>query len=430
MARLVGAGLRNCNAYALLKELTTVAPRRLSGSRDAERAVALTARMMRDGGFEPVQMETLMVPRWERGNVEEAFLHWPSTRRSLALDVCALGGSIATPPGGITAAVIEVKSFDELKALGDRARGSIVFFNRPMDPSKLQTFSAYGAAVDQRSRGAVEAARVGAVAVLVRSVTLAKDRIPHTGAMHYEDSVAQIPAASISTLDADTLSAMLATQKGLRVRLRLDCRTLPDVASANVLGQITGREKPDEVVLVGGHLDCWDKGAGAHDDGSGCMQAIEVLHLLKSAGLTPRRTVRAVMFMNEENGSRGGPAYAAHPRREQERHIAAIESDRGGFAPRGFSVDADSAVLRKVLRWRELFEALDAGDITLGGSGVDVSPLVKAGASGFGLVVENHRYFDYHHSDNDTLDKVHPRELEMGAIVKALLCYLIAEEGL
>jgi Zn-dependent M28 family amino/carboxypeptidase len=271
---------------------------------------------------------------------------------------------------------------------------------------------------------------MGAVAVLVRSMTLALDDVPHTGQMNYADSVKKIPGAAISTLDANMLSELIRKEGNVLVRMRLTCETLPDVASANVVGEITGWERPHEIIVVGGHLDAWDKGTGAHDDGAGCVQAIEVLNILKRAGVRPRRTIRAVMFMNEENGLRGARAYPLAPQRAGETHVAAIESDRGGFAPRGISVQADSTVYEKVQQWKHVFDAVSAGIIFLGYSGVDVSPLVEKGTPGFGLVVDDHRYFDYHHSDNDTIDKVHPRELEMGAIVEALLCYLISENGL
>jgi Zn-dependent M28 family amino/carboxypeptidase len=346
------------------------------------------------------------------------------------LSMCALGGSIATPKGGITAEVIEVKSLEEARALGAKAKGKIIFFNRAFDATKFNSFEAYGGAVDQRSRGAVEASKVGAVAALVRSMTLALDDVPHTGTMGYVDSVAKIPGAAVSTLGANMLSDLLNKGQSVRVTLELNCQTLPDVESANVVGQITGTELPNEVIVVGGHLDCWDKGSGAHDDGAGCMQAIEALRLIKELGLTPRRTIRAVMFINEENGNRGGKAYPDAPQRKGEKHIAAMESDRGGFAPRGFTIAADSMVVRRVQGWRRLFDILSAGQIDPGYGGVDISPLMDRGVPGFGLHPENHRYFDYHHSANDTIDKVNARELEMGAIVEALFCYVVAQEGL
>lgn len=426
---LLRAGLSGNNAYALLTELTTTCGSRLSGSPGAAKAVDLTAAMMRRYGFANVRAESVMVPHWVRGTVEEATLIGVDGRRR-PLAITALGGSVATPRSGITASVIEVRSFAALRAVGSRAAGKIVFFNRPMDPTTFNTFSGYGGAVDQRAAGAIEAARVGAVGVIVRSVTLAHDNVPHTGSMSYADSIPKIPAVAIGIRDAETLSATVARDPRARVRMRLSCATLPDAPSANVMGELTGSEHPDEVIVIGGHLDCWDKGVGAHDDGSGCMQAIEALRLLKECGITPRRTIRAVMFMNEENGSRGGRAYAADPRRTAEHHVAAIEADRGGFTPRGFAVQADSATVERVKRWAPILEIAGAGQISAGHAGVDVSPIVNAGAAGFGLIVDHHRYFDVHHSANDTLQAVHPRELELGAIAGALLVYLLSEEGL
>ena len=429
-ARLLETGLTRCEGFRLLKELTLQVPHRLSGSPGAAQAVELTRKMMEDKGFNRVHLEKVMVPHWVRGPAEEAVITGPASKRDTRLTICALGGSIATPAEGIEAEVVEVKSFEQLHALGDAARGKIIFFNRPMDPTKLNTFEAYGGAVDQRSRGAVEAAKAGGVAALVRSMTLALDDVPHTGAMGYLDSVKKVPAAAISTVGAELLSRLLAREKSVRIRMKLTCQTLPDEPSANVVGEITGSEKPGEVIVVGGHLDCWDKGQGAHDDGGGCMQAIEALSLIKSLGLRPKRTIRAVMFMNEENGDRGGKAYPVAPERAGEKTVAAMESDAGSFTPRAIGIQADSAIVKEVQRWQPLFDRLNVSHLDVGYSGVDVSPTVEKGVPGFGLGVETHRYFDVHHSDNDTIDKVNPRELEMGAIVEALLCYLISEEGL
>jgi carboxypeptidase Q len=428
-AQLRASGFGSMNAYALLDELTRRCGPRLSGSANADTAVAVTQAMMERLHLDRVWRERITVPRWVRGSVEKAVVLGSNNRPPTSLSVCALGGSIATPHGGITARVIEVHSFKELSVLGEAAIGKIVFFNRPMDPTLMDTFEAYGGAVEQRYSGALQGARVGAVAVLVRSMTLALDDVPHTGSMGYADTVKKIPAAALSTKGANLLSKMLKENPGLKVRLTLSAQTLPDVPSANVLGEIRGTEKPEEVIVVGGHLDSWDKGTGAHDDGSGCMQAIEVLSLFRKLGLRPKRTVRAVMFMNEENGMRGGKAYAIDPARGSENHIALIESDRGGFAPRGFTTDADSTVFERVRQWAPCFEALKAASFARGGSGADISPLASKGIPGFGLDVETQRYFDYHHSANDTIDKVNPRELELGAIVLALLCYVLAQEG-
>jgi hypothetical protein len=426
---LLRTGLGRLGAYRMLEELTSRAGHRLSGSAGADTALVLAKAWMEERGFSNVHFEHIMVPRWERGKTEKARLEIPG-KRSVPLSVCALGGSVATPSGGLNAGVIEVKSFGELESLGSAAAGKILFFNRPMDPTLLNTFEAYSGAVDQRSRGAIQGAKAGALAVLVRSMTLVIDAVPHTGAMGYQDGVKKIPAAALSTKDAEMLSALLHRGLLLRVRLTLSCRTLPDVPSANVMGEITGTLNPGEVIVIGGHLDAWDKGTGAHDDGSGCVQAVEALDLIRTLGLKPARTIRAVMFMNEENGLRGGRGYVTDALRHGERHTAMIESDAGGFAPRGFSVDAGNPVRAAVGQWKSILELVNAGRLFSGGSGVDISPMVATGVPGFGVAPENHRYFDYHHSDKDRIDKVNPRELEMGAIAEALLAYMIAQEGL
>ncbi len=420
-------GMRTTPSYDFLRDLVRVAPHRLSGSRGAASAVAWLTQTMKKLKFESVHQESIMVPHWVRGKTERAEIL--GTHR-YQLAVCALGKSIATPKDGITAEVVEVYSLEEAHALGEKGRGKIVFYNRPMDASKLNTFDAYEGAVDQRGGGAIEAAKIGARAVLVRSMTMKRDRVPHTGVMGYVDSVARIPAAAVSLVDADTLSARLHRNPRLKVRLTLQCQTLPDAPSANVLGQITGSEYPNEIVLVSGHLDCWDKGEGAVDDGSGVVQAVEALRLINELGLHPKRTIRAVGFMNEENGTRGGIGYANAPTRKGERHIAAIESDRGGFAPRGFYLEGGPKDHQLVVRLLPSLARIDAGFLAPGFSGVDITPLVEKGVPGFGLYVDSQRYFDYHHSDNDRLSAINPRELELGAIAEALLCYIIADGGL
>jgi Zn-dependent M28 family amino/carboxypeptidase len=434
--RIITTALASGKAYAMLSDLTASVGARLSGSPQAEKAVAWSKAQMERLGFDRVWTESVMVPHWVRGPVEEATLVGDPKLGDVPLTICALGGSIATPKDGITADVVEVKTFDELRAMGDKAKGKIVFFNRPMDRSKISTGEAYGGAVGQRGQGAVEAAKAGGVAALVRTMSTRIDDVPHTGAMNYNDAVPKVPAAAVSTLDANWLDSIMTANGTARVRLRLSCETLPDVESANVIGELRGTEKPDEVVVIGGHLDSWDKGVGAHDDGAGCVHALEALRLLKEMGFRPKRTIRAVMFMNEENGTRGGRAYAAKVR-EGERPIAAIESDAGGFTPRGFGVSADSATLAKnpailenVMRWAYLFEPIDADRIRNGGGGADIGELAKQGAATIGLRVDGHRYFDYHHSTSDTIDKVNERELELGAASLAILAYVLAQEGL
>ena len=427
--QIVNTALREGKAYEMLVDLTKLGPR-LSGSSQAASAVELTRQMMQQLSFDNVRLQPVMAPHWVRGPVEEATVINSPALGNVSLTICALGGSIATPEMGVIGEVVEVKSFEELRALGKRAEGKIIFFNRAMDARLLDTFAAYGGAVNQRGNGAIEAAKVGGLAALVRSMTTRLDDVPHTGGMGYEDGVPKIPAVAISTLDAEMLSRLIAQEKKVAIRLKLTCQTLPDAPSANVMGEITGSEKPDEIIVVSGHLDSWDKGTGAHDDGAGCMQAIEAVRLLKVCGLKPKRTIRAVMFMNEENGLAGGEEYAREAAEKKIKHTAAMESDRGGFAPRGFTVQADSIIVNKISIWAPLFAALGADRIGPGGGGADIWPLSRQRVPAIGLLPEAHRYFDYHHSDNDTIDKVNERELELGAAAMAIMAYLISEEFL
>jgi carboxypeptidase Q len=425
--RLVRASLGQNLSYTMLVELCTTIGPRLSGSLEAAKAVEFTKAKMLQFGFANVHTEPVMVPHWVRGK-DEAGWYFDANGVKRSLHIAALGGSMGTPKKGITSEIVEVKSWDELKELGAKVKGKIVFFNRSMDRSLLTPGQAYGRAVDQRSRGAIEAARYGAVAALIRSMTTRLDDFPHTGSTHYADSIPKVPAAAVSTNDAEKLSTLLRTGKQLKVGMRFSCETLPDVESANVMGELVGTEHPEEIIVIGGHLDSWDKGHGAHDDGAGCIHAIEALRLLKELGFQPKRTIRAVMFINEENGLRGGTAYAEahHPR---EKHIAAIESDAGGFMPRGFGV-SDSAAYQKLVGFTKAFWTLGADHIVRGGGGVDISPLTNRGVPSLGLNVDTQRYFDYHHSGDDTIDKVSEREMAYGSAALALMAYIIAQEGL
>jgi len=424
---ITSAGLRSCMAYKILEELSVGIGPRLSGSPNAAKAIEWGKKKMEELGFDNVHLEPVMVPHWVRGSVEEATVI-PSSGKEIPVAMCALGGSIATPENGITAEVIEVKSFDELHALGEKAKGKIVFFNRPMDPTKINTFEAYGGAVDQRFSGAAEAAKVGGVAAVVRSMSTRLDNVPHTGMMGYVDSIPKVPTGALSTLASNMLDSLLAVDPHCKIRIKLSCETLPDVESANVVGELKGTEKPEEIIVVGGHIDSWDKGRGAHDDGAGVAQSIETLRLLKELGLKPKRTIRAVLFINEENGDRGGIAYGKKDR-PGEHHIAAIETDAGGFTPKGIGVSADSIAFGNIARWSYLFEPL-GGKITKGGGGTDISELGKQKVITMGLNVDSQRYFDYHHSDSDTIDKVNERELELGAISLAIITYVLAQEGI
>jgi Zn-dependent M28 family amino/carboxypeptidase len=430
--RITAAGLGTGQAHALLSDLCATAPHRLSGSEGAKKAVEWGRRTLKASGLTNVRLEPVMVPHWVRGSLEEASMVLTGANGSVErvpLKVCALGGSVSTPAAGITAEVVAVQSFEELRALGEKARGKIIFFNRAFDRSLFSPFAAYGGAVGQRGSGAVEAAKAGGVAALVRSMTSRRDDVPHTGGMRYDGGVTQVPAAAISILGAERLADQLRHNPHLKVELKLSCETLPDAPSANVVGELVGSERPSEVIVIGGHLDCWDKGQGAHDDGAGCVHAIEALRLLNELGIRPKRTIRVVLFMNEENGNRGGEAYAAAAR-PGEIAVAAIESDAGGFMPRGFGVGGGNATFEAVAKWAPLLAPIEADRLVRGGHGVDIGPLVAKGVPGFGLNVDNQRYFDYHHSDNDTIDKVNERELELGAIAMAIMSYMIAEEGL
>ena len=427
--KLFDEALARGKAYEWLRHLTTQVGPRLSGSEGAARAVEYTHQLMEQEKLDRVFLQPVKVPHWVRGGPEKA--HLVVGTQKIQVPIAALGGSVATPKGGLKAPVIEVKSFQELRALGkENVQGKIVFFNRPMDPTKLNTFEAYAGAVDQRGNGATEAARLGAVGAIIRSMTPRLDDFPHTGSMRYGAGVPLIPAACISTNGAELLSARLKQNPSLEFFFEQQCETRPDADSHNVVGELRGQSTPNEYLVVGGHLDSWDMGQGAHDDGSGCVQAIEAVRLLKVLGYTPRRTLRAVMFMNEENGLRGGVTYADSARTKQEKHVAAIESDRGGFAPRGFGVVGDAAQRAKVMAWQPLLAPYGLHEIGPGGGGADIGPLAQQGTLLLGLVPDSQRYFDYHHAASDVFEAVSERELALGAASMAAMLYLIDKYGL
>ena len=358
----------------------------------------------------------------------------PATKRSYSTEILALGGSIATPPEGLRGNVVEIKNlkdWDKIKRY--QVEGKIVFFNQPMNVKTINTFDAYGPAVKQRSMGAIMAAKLGAIGVIVRSVTLANDHNPHTGAMRYNDSIPKIPACAISTKGADLLSKFLMEEPELEFELFMSCETLPDVMSNNVVAELkadANSAAKTEYIVTGGHLDSWDVGEGAHDDGAGCMQTIEALRILKSVGYIPKRTLRFVMFMNEENGLKGGEEYAKLVQKNKENHIAGIESDAGGFAPDGFSFEVTETQKEKLKLFWKYFVPYGLHDFDRTGGGADISPLKNQGTALFEMMPESQRYFDYHHCELDTFDKVNKRELEQGAFSLAALIYLISEYGL
>lgn len=431
LAAIFAEALARGQAFENLRSLVHNSPGRLSGSKSLERAVVSTGKMLTALGLDRVYKQDVRVPHWERGSSESVIMtRQNSTTR---LNAVALGGSVPSPSMGTTAEVIELKSLDELATLGrEKISGKIVFFNRPMNPTHVLTGRAYGEAGDQRNRGPGLAATYGAVAVLTRSLTLAQDDIPHTGNTTYAPNQPKIPAAALSTVAADKLSATLTTEPKLRVTIKINSRWLPDAPSHNVIGEIRGAEFPDKIILVGGHLDSWDITPGAHDNGSGCVQSIEVLRLFRALHLKPRHTLRCVLFTNEENGTRGSIAYAAAAKAKQERHLFAVESDNGGFQPRGFNLGSTRGPVheRAAAQWRTLFEPYGISSFVKGTGGADVTPLLAQGATVAGLTPDSQRYFDYHHTTTDTLDKVNPRELHLGAAALASLIWLVDTQGL
>ena len=421
-------------AHARLRTLVAEHPGRLGGSAALAGAVRWSEQLLLGLGLDRVWKQDVPVPHWERGAPESVRLvPSPGSTRTIAnLTAAALGGSIATPPEGIRAEVIEVHSLDQLARLGrEKIAGRIVFFNRPMDPAEPDPGKAYGAAVDQRSRGPRAAAGFGAVAALVRSMTQSVSDLPHTGGTAYLNDGGNIPALALSTVAADHLSAMIAADPRTQVEVKVHSQWYPDALSHNVIGEIRGAEFPDEIIVVGAHLDSWDITPGAHDDGAGVVQAIEVMRIFRAIGYQPRHTLRCVLFTNEENGLRGGKAYAVMVRDSGEKHVFAVESDGGGFAPRGFSLGQnEDPVHERARRWLPLLQPLGILNFTEGRGGADIGPLLPLGVPLGNLLVDDQRYFDLHHTVADTIDQVHPRELHLGAAALASLVWLVDQEGL
>lgn len=432
--KIYNQALTDGRCYPWLKDLCFDIGHRLSGSPGAEKAVKWSKATLDTLGLDSVWLQPVTVPHWVRGAAEQVKVTGNKSGKAIQLKALALGGSVGTDGKSIQGEVIEIKSWDVLDSLNERGiRGKIVFYNRPMDPTKLHTFEAYGGAVDQRVQGPSRAAQYGAVGVLVRSMGFRIDDFPHTGSLRYDSTYTLIPAVAISTAGAEQLSTLLKTEGRVNASMTLNCQTLPDVLSYNVIGEIRGSEFPDQVILVGGHLDSWDVGHGAHDDGAGCTQSMDVLRYLRQLGYQPRYTIRCVLFMNEENGLRGGHEYADEAKRKGEFHLCAIESDAGGFTPRGFSFDGDDSVINrlfeKVSEFEDLFEPYGLR-LYRGGSGADIGPLKNHKGLLTGYRPDSQRYFDYHHTAADVFDAVNQRELELGAASMAALVYLLDKYGL
>ncbi|HEY9284510.1 MAG TPA: M28 family metallopeptidase, partial [Pyrinomonadaceae bacterium] len=415
--RIIGAALSSDRAYRRLAYLTDRIGHRLSGSEGLKRAIEWAVAEMRGDGFDDVRAERVMVPHWVRGE-ESLEIVSPEAR---ALSVLGLGNSVGTPAEGVTAEALVVRSFDELDARAAEAKGKIVVYNVP--------FTNYGATVQYRGGGASRAARHGAVAALVRSVTPVSLQTPHTGAMNYAEGQPKIPAAAITIEGAELLQRMQGRGERPRLRLRMGARFLPDAESANVVADLRGTERPDEIVLLSGHLDSWDVGQGAHDDGGGCVAAWEAVRLLKELNLRPRRTVRVVLYTNEENGLRGGNGYRDAHRAELAKHVLAVETDSGIYRPLGFGLAATAppqarADLEEIAK---LLAGLRASQIGPNGGGADIGPIMREGVIGAGLNVDSARYFDIHHTHADTLDKIDPQDLAHCVAVMAVLAYAVAD---
>ncbi len=423
--KIFNSVLKEGKSYEWLRDLTQNIGGRLSGSPEAAEAVVWGEKLMNQIGLDSVWLQPVMVPHWVRGEKESA--SYTSNGIQKKVPICALGFSIPTPEKGISASVIEVQTLEEAAALGNKMTGKIVFFNRPFDDTLLNTFSAYGGCVDQRVQGAAICGKFGAKGVIVRSMTNSIDDFPHTGTMTYNDlpRAQYIPAAAISSKAANALSTDLKKNPNLKFFFKQSCQTLPDTPSYNVVGEITGTETPENIFVVGGHLDSWDLGEGAHDDGTGIVQSLEVAYLFKKNKIRPKNTIRIVFFMNEENGTRGAKKYAALAKTNNENHIGGIESDAGGHTPRGFSIQANTANTKLLQSWKKLLGPYGLHDLDAGGSGADIAPLQGENVTLVGYRPDSQRYFDYHHTSRDTFDKVNKRELALGSASIASLVYLM-----
>ena len=413
--RIIDAALKDSAAWNRIAELTDTFGHRLSGSDALEKAIDWTLARMREDGLENVRGEPVMVPQWVRG-AESAELIAP---RRKSMTMLGLGGSVATPAGGITAPVLVVTSFDELTTRAADAKGKIVLFDAP--------FTTYGETGAYRRTGASAAARAGAVAMLLRSVGPFSMNSPHTGSQRYDTTVTKIPAAAITAEDAMMLHRMQDRGQAITVHLTMNARMLPDTPSRNIVAEIRGRELPDEIVVMGGHIDSWDVGQGAMDDAGGVVAAWEAVRLMKALGLRPRRTIRVVGWTNEENGGRGGQAYRAAHAAEVDKHVFAMESDGGVFRPFGLAAVGSDSAIAMLGRIAPLLARIGADSVMRGGGEADIAPLLAAGVPGAGLIVDGTRYFWYHHTNADTPDKLDPRDVARCVALMAVYAYVIAE---
>jgi carboxypeptidase Q len=426
--RIADEILLNGKAYEDLRVLTKQIGGRLSGSPQMVKAEQWGLKTLQALNPDKAWLQECMVPHWVRGGKDEATASYGNQKKSL--DVIALGNSLGSGKNGVTGNVIEVKSFDELEAKKDQVKGKIVFYNYPFNEKFVRTFQAYGDAVRYRGGGPSQAAKYGAVGAIVRSMSESTDNNPHTGSLRYDSMYKMIPAVAVGLQDADWLSNQL--KKGnVAVTIKTYGHFLPDTIGHNVIAELKGSEFPDEYITIGGHLDSWDPAEGAHDDGAGVVQTIEVLRVLKALGYQPKHSIRFVLFANEENGTRGGQKYAEEATANGEKHILALESDEGGFTPRGFGFTGPEEQYQKILSWQPLLCPYGGCEIEKGGGGSDIGYLARAQKTSLaGYMPDSQRYFDLHHARNDVFENVNKRELELGAVNIAALIYLVDKYGL
>ena len=421
--------LTNAHCYEDLRVLCKNIGHRLTGSPQAAQAVEWGKKALEEAGADRVYLQEVMVPHWVRGE-EEAY--YEVNGRKYGMKITSLGNAEGTGENGIKREMVMVHDIDEFNRLPEhKVRGKIVFFNYRFDQTNINTFHSYGPCVFYRWAAPSRAASKGAVAVVIRSVSSADDDEPHTGVLSYDKRYPRIPAIAVGNQTADRLEELFENRKRPKMYIRTTCQMLPDVKSYNVIGEIEGSEMPKEIICFGGHLDSWDVGEGAHDDGAGVVEAIDVIRTFKRLNIKPKRTIRAVLWMNEENGARGARKYMEESKRKNENHILAIESDAGGATPYGFGMTMSAAKKAKVHRWKDLFYPYNIYNFSRNGGGVDINPLHREfNTPTMGLIPDGHRYFDMHHSDNDVFENVHRRELCMGTIAMSMMVYLVSQYGL
>lgn len=433
--------LVNGKSYENLRYLTKKIGARLAGSPGMVKSEQWGLKLMQESGADKAWMQQCRVPHWVRGGKDIASAAYIPDKREVKsgpypvsikkeLDIVALGNSAGTGNNALTAEVVLINSFDELEKRKEDVKGKIVFYNYKFNDTYINTFLAYRDAGQYRGQGPSRAAKYGAKAVIIRSMSHAVDNHPHTGATRYDSAYAKIPAVAIGLRDADWLSEQL-QKRNLKVTLKTNGHFLPDTIGHNIIGELTGTEFPDEIITVGGHLDSWDNCEGAHDDGAGCVQTIEILRAFKAIGYKPKRTIRFVLFANEENGLRGGNKYAEEAKAKNEKHILAMESDAGGFTPRALGFSGNDEQYQKVLSWKSLIAPYGCTEINKGGGGADIGPLNRAlKTPTASLNPDSQRYFDIHHARSDVFEAVNKRELELGAVNMAAFIYLVDKYGL